>query len=467
MDSVTGLVAYGMFKKFLFILILMAAFGTTSALLLRELVVRDFSRLTEAEQEDRASWVVADLESTFAKQKSWNREMAVEDAVWALQLGLETRVRDRDGKVVMETTEALASLSPEKRSHLRASSGAGQDFGKDDFHAYPLFLHGEEIGQLEVRFLPDGRNSFFIIRTNRLLAYSAIILGAIACILSVILARRLSRPIEQLSQAAQRISQGNLAERVEISGSDELTVLGQSFNQMAHALHLQNKLRKNICANLAHELRTPLTIMRGQLEGILDGVISNDESRIKLLLEENQRLTNVVASMEEFFQAQASVLSLDIHQLPLRQLCDNLALSFEVAAREKGIVIRVESDDETMVSADPDRLSQVFINLISNALKVTPPGGSITLGGKQTASGCIITVTDTGCGIAEEDIPLIFERFYRGKDGGLGLGLAIVRELVDAHGGTIEVASQKGAGAVFTLRFPAESKTPQFSTTSS
>ncbi len=456
-----------MFKKFLLILLFMAGLGVSSSILLRELVVRDFNRFTEAEQEDRVSWVVADLESAFVKQKGWNPEMAVEDAVWALQLGLDTRVRDRDGTIIMETSRALASLEPEQRVRLKAASIFAQLAGTGEFHAYPLFLHGEEIGQLEVRFLPDARNSFFISRTNRLLAYSALILGVIACVLSIVLARRLSRPIVRISQAAQNISQGNLTERVEIPGNDELACLGQSFNTMANTLQVQNKLRKQICANLAHELRTPLTIMRGQLEGVLDGVIANDESRIRLLLEENQRLTTIVASMEEFFEAQASVLSLDIHQLPLRQLFDNLALNFEVAAREKGVVFRVESDDETIVSADPDRLSQVLINLISNALKVTPPGGAITLGGKQTASGCIITVTDTGCGIAEEDISLIFERFYRGKDGGLGLGLAIVRELVDAHGGTIEVSSQKDAGTVFTLRFPSEPKTPQFSTTAS
>ena len=453
-----------MFKKFLLILLFMAGLGVSSSILLRELVVRDFNRLTEAEQEDRVSWVVADLESAFVKQKGWNPEMAVEDAVWALQLGLDTRVRDRDGTIVMDTSRALASLEPEQRVRLKVASGFAQLAGTGEFHVYPLFLHGEEIGQLEVRFLPDARNSLFTSRTNRLLVYSALILAVIACILSIVLARRLSRPIVRISQAAQNISQGNLTERVEIPGNDELTSLGQSFNTMAHTLQVQNKLRKQICANLAHELRTPLTIMRGQLEGVLDGVIPNDESRIRLLLEENQRLTTIVASMEEFFEAQASVLSLDIHQLPLRQLFDNLALSFEVAAREKGVAIRVETDDAIMVSADPDRLSQVFINLISNAMKVTPPGGAITLGGKQTAFGCIITVTDTGCGIAEEDIPLIFERFYRGKDGGLGLGLAIVRELVDAHGGTIEVTSQKGAGTVFTLQFPAEPKTPQFST---
>ncbi len=454
-----------MFKKLLFILLFMAALGTSSALLLRELVVRDYSRLTEAEQEDRASWVVADLESVFAKHKSWNREMAIEDAVWALQLGLETRLLDRDGRIVMETAGALASLPPEKRSRLKTGSTIGKEVGKDDFHAYPLFLHGAEIGQLQVRFLPDKRNSFFVSRTNRLLAYAAVILGSIACILSVIFARRLSRPIVRLSQAAQNISQGNLTERVEMSGNDELTTLGQSFNQMANTLQMQNKLRKQICSNLAHELRTPLTIMRGQLEGILDGVIANDESRIKLLLEENHRLTNVVASMEEFFQAQASVLTLSPLELPVRHLFDNLARNFEVAARGKGVDIKIEADPESIVYADPERLSQILINLISNALKATALGGTITLEGKRYPGGCTICVIDTGCGIAVEELPLIFERFYRGKDCGLGLGLAIVRELVDAHSGTIEVASTQGAGTTFTLKFPDLPKTPQFSTT--
>jgi len=456
-----------MFKKLLLILLFMAGLGVSSAVLLRELVVLDFSRMTEAEQEDRVSWVVADLESAFAKQNGWNQEMAAEDSIWALQLGLETRVRDRDGRIVMETSKALESFESEHRTRLQGGSSAGKIPGKGDFYAYPLFLRGEEIGQLEVRFLPDSRNSFFITRTNHLLANSAIILGVVACILSVLLARRLSRPIVRISQAAHNISQGNLTERVEIPGNDELTTLGQSFNQMAHTLQVQNRLRKQICANLAHELRTPLTIMRGQLEGILDGVITNDESRINLLLEENQRLTNIVASMEEFFQAQASALTLSPIHLNVPQLFDNLARNFEATAREKEIEVRIVAEAGATVHADPERFSQILINLISNALKATAPGGAVTLGCKKFTGNCTITVADTGCGIATEDLPLIFERFYRGKDGGLGLGLAIVRELVDAHGGSIEVASAQGTGTTFYLVFPDPPKTPQFSTTAS
>jgi len=456
-----------MFKKFLIILLFMAGLGVTSAVLLRELVVRDFTLLAEAEQEDRVSWVVTDLESAFANQKGWDKAMAAEDSIWALQLGLETRIVGRDGKTVMETAVALNSLPPEQRARFKYGSRTDSAPGMGDYHAYPLFYLGEEIGQLEVRFLPDERNRVFIARTNRLLTYSAIILGIAACILSVIFARRLSRPIIRISQAAQDISQGNLTERVAISGNDELAALGQSFNQMAHTLQIQNKLRKQICANLAHELRTPLTVMRGQLEGILDGVLPNDTSRMSLLLEENQRLTKIVASMEEFFQAQASALSLAPVNLNVRQIFDNLATYFEAAARNLEIEFRVETDDGATVYADPERLSQILINLISNSLKATAPGGAITLGARRTPDGCSLTVADTGCGIAAEELPLIFERFYRGKDGGLGLGLAIVRELADAHGATISVTSNQAVGTTISLAFPDKAESPQFSTTAS
>ncbi|TSK09178.1 MAG: HAMP domain-containing histidine kinase [Geobacter sp.] len=443
-----------MFRRFLLMLLLMAALGVSSAFLLRELFVRDFGRLNEAVQEDRASWIVSDLESAFGKRQSWDREMAIEDAVWALNLGMETKVRDHDGKIVMETQEALSLLSPGDRGRLIAGSGYGRHPAIGQFYVYPLFLHGEEIGQVEVRFLPDERSDFFISRTNRHLLISALILGVIAVALSFVLARRLSRPIIRLSRAAQSISQGNLNEQVKVAGRDELASLSRSFNQMAHKLQLQNKLRKEICANLAHELRTPLTIMRGQLEGILDGVIINDEARIGLLLEENQRLTNVVASMEEFFQAQASALTLSPFEVPVRQLLENLAKNFEIAARENGVKLTIEADSGATVYADPERLAQILINLISNALKATALGGHIFLSGKRSSTGCTITVADTGRGIAEEELSLVFERFYRGKEGGLGLGLAIVRELVDAHSGSIDVSSTLGKGTAFALQFP-------------
>ncbi len=440
--------------KFMLVLILVASLGVASSLILRELIVRDFSHLTEGEMEDRVYWVSAALETSFEKNRDWNREALAGDAVWALLLGIETRVKDRRGTLVMDTTTALRQLSPRGRQRILASAGFDPDRGSGPYAGYPLFLKGEEIGRLEARFFPRGKRELFVSRTNRLLLFSALLLGSVAILSGIILARRLTRPITRLARAADSISQGNLHERIEISGSDELATLSLSFNRMAQTLEKQNALRKRINANFAHEMRTPLAIMQGQLEGMLDGLIPNERRVLESLLEENSRLARIVVNVEELVQAEASALSLKRIRLPLKPLLESIAQRFSEAGGKKEIFFLVECGDDVRVNADPERLMQILINLVINAVKAIASGGTIRLSGTAERDGCRIGVTDTGQGIAEADLPLIFERFYRKGSEGLGLGLSIVRELVDAHGGTIEVASRIGEGTTFTVRLP-------------
>jgi signal transduction histidine kinase len=440
--------------KFMFVLIFVAALGVSSSLILRELIVRDFGQLTEGELEDRVYWVSAALETAFEKSHGWNQEAVADDAVWALLLGIETRVKDRTDALVMDTAGALKQLSSESRQRILASAGFDPERGSGPYASYPLFLKGEEIGHLEVRFFPREKRALFVSRTNRLLLISALLLGGVAILSSIILARRLTRPISRLARAADSISQGNLHERLEITGNDELATLSISFNRMAQTLEKQNALRKKINANFAHEMRTPLAIMQGQLEGMLDGLIPNERRVLESLLEENLRLARIVANVEELVQAEASALSLKRIRLPLKPLLEGIAQRFSEAGGKKNISFSVECGDEVRVNADPERLTQVLINLITNAVKAIDGGGIIRLGGATERGGCRIDVTDSGRGIAEADLPLIFERFYRKESDGLGLGLPIVRELVDAHGGTIEVASRHGEGSTFTVRLP-------------
>lgn len=438
----------------MFVLIFVAALGVSSALILRELIVRDFGQLTEGELEDRVYWVSAALETAFEKSQGWNREAAAGDAVWALLLGIETRVKDRTGALVMDTARALEQLSPESRQRILASAAFDPERGSGPYVSYPLFLKGEEIGHLEVRFFPRGKRALFVSRTNRLLLISALLLGSVAILSSIILARRLTRPISRLARVADSISQGNLHERLEVAGSDELATLSHSFNRMAQTLEKQNALRKKINANFAHEMRTPLAIMQGQLEGMLDGLIPNERRVLESLLEENLRLARIVAIVEELVQAEASALSLKRIRLPLKQLLEGIAQRFSEAGGKKNISFSVKCSDEVQVNADPERLTQILINLVTNAVKAIDSGGTILLGGAVEKGGCRIDVTDTGRGIAEADLALIFERFYRKESDGLGLGLPIVRELVDAHNGTIEVASRPGEGSTFTVWLP-------------
>jgi len=442
--------------KFMLVLIFVAALGVSSSLILRELIVRDFGRLSEGELEDRAYWVSAALETAFEKNHGWNQEALAGDAVWALLLGLETLVKDRTGILVMDTARSLKQLSPEGHQRILASAGFDPKRVSGPYVSYPLFLKGEEIGHLEVRFFHREKRALFVSRTNRFLLISALLLGSAAILSSIILARRLTRPISRLALAADSISQGNLHERLEISGSDELATLSHSFNQMAYTLEKQNALRKKINANFAHEMRTPLSIMQGQLEGMLDGLIPNERRVLESLLEENLRLARVVANVEELVQAEASVLSMKRIRLPLKSLLEGIAQRFSEAGGKKNISFFVECSGKVRVCADPERLTQILINLVTNAVKAIDSGGTIRLSGAAERGGCRIDVADTGRGIAEADLPFIFERFYRKGSDGLGLGLPIVRELVDAHGGTIEVASRLGEGSTFTVCLPEE-----------
>jgi len=440
--------------KFMVVLIFVAILGVSSSLILRELIVRDFGQLTEGEMEDRVYWVSAALETAFEKSQGWNQEALAGDAVWALLLGIETQVRDRTGALMIDTAGALRQLSPGSHERILASAGFDPGRGHGPYVSYPLFLKGEEIGHLEVRFFPRGKRALFVSRTNRLLLVSALLLGSVAVLSSIILARRLTRPITRLARAADSISLGNLHERLEITGSDELATLSHSFNRMAQTLEKQNALRKKINANFAHEMRTPLAIMQGQLEGMLDGLIPNERRVLESLLEEDLRLARIVANMEELVQAEASALSLKRIRLPLKPFLESIAQRFFEAGGKKNVSFSVECGAEVRVNADPERLTQILINLVTNAVKAIDTGGTIRLNGAAEREGCRIDVTDTGRGIAEADLPLIFERFYRKESDGLGLGLPIVRELVDAHGGTIEVASRPGEGSTFTVWLP-------------
>ncbi|KAF0217114.1 MAG: integral membrane sensor signal transduction histidine [Geobacteraceae bacterium] len=440
--------------KFLLVLIIVAALGVSSSLILRKLIVRDFGQLTEGEMEDRVYWVSAALETAFEKNQEWNREALTGDAVWALLLGIEMRVKDRRGALVMDTARALKQLSPESLQRILSSAGINVTRSHGPYASYPLFLKGEEIGRLEVRYFPHEKRALFVSRTNRFLLISALLLGGVAILSSMILARRLTRPISRLARAADSISQGNLHERIEITGSDELATLAHSFNRMTQALEKQNALRKKVSANFAHEMRTPLAIMQGQLEGMLDGLIPIERRVLESLLEEDLRLARIVGNVEELVQAEASALTLKRIRLPLKPFLESIAQRFSDAAGKKNISFSVACDDEVRVNADLERLTQIFINLVTNAVKAIDSGGTIRLSGAAEPGCCRIDVTDTGRGITEADLPLIFERFYRKESDGLGLGLPIVRELVDAHGGAIEVASQPGEGSTFTVRLP-------------
>ncbi len=441
------------FLLLLFVVVLISLLGTITV---RELMLSDFQAYLEGETEDKVYLIQADLEGAYERHGGWKADVQAEAAIRALMSGFELRLKDQEGKPVIDTEKAIQSASPLLKRRLKALSQFSEPESNSPFVPYPLFLAGNQIGTLEVRQLRPLREDVFVQRSDRFLMLSMLIVGVIAIVLSIFFSRRLTRPVKELALAASAISRGDLKSRVAISRRDEVGELAENFNHMAKALETQEILRKKLIADVAHELRTPLGVMRGELEGMIDGLISNDPERLQSLHEETGRLKNMVDAIEELNRAEASLLSLQKQWTDLAPFLTNIVERFRPTFEEKGVRLGLTCPGNVNLYADPERLSQIVLNLLSNALRATPAGGRVSVRVETTNRNMQIAVEDTGSGIAEKDLPFIFERFYRSAGGGLGIGLTIVKELVEAHGAKIEVKSIPGKGSSFTLYFPKE-----------
>ncbi len=439
--------------KFFLLLLAVSAVALSAALIVRELMTRDFRDYLEGEQENRVYWLTADAERTYEKYGGWNPDAIHEDAVWALMLGFQMRIVDVEGRVVADTESALSSLSPRMKGRgLPALPPTSPEHTA--YVPYPLFLGGSQIGTLEVHRLEPQEGATFLKRSNRFLLLSVLAMGAVALLLSVIASRILTRPLQELAAAASSISRGDLRSRANIQRKDEIGSVADTFNRMAQALERLEELRKKLLTNLAHELRTPLSAIRGELEGMMDGLIPTGRDELRSLHDETGRLRRMLDGIEDLAHAQASVARLAVERVRVRPLLEHIIERASMGAQGKRVVIELACADGLTIDADPDRLTQIVSNVIDNAVKAARSGGCVTVSASARDHDVALVVEDDGVGIAAADLPYIFERFYRRSEGGLGIGLAIARELVEAHGGRIEVRSELGQGSVFTMHFP-------------
>ena len=348
----------------------------------------------------------------------------------------------------------------------------------------------------------------FLQRVTQAAAISVGVAALLALLLGALLARTLTRPMRELTVATQEMARGKLDQRVTVRSRDEVGKLAQSFNQMSADLARASQLRNQMTADLAHDLRTPLSILRGYTEGLQDGRLQGGQSVYTIMHGEVEHLQRLVEDLRVLSLADAGELSLNLRPIDPTALLERTALAYFVQAEQQGIALRVETDDSLpSVVVDTDRMTQVLNNLVSNALRYTPPGGSIRLradahlidketkrqgdagtrrqGDKETRrqddsrftiygggqsfssvvgrwSSVVLCVSDSGSGIVAEDLPFIFDRFYRADkarqrsdSATSGLGLAITKAIVEAHGGTITAESTPGAGTTFTITLPA------------
>jgi signal transduction histidine kinase len=286
-------------------------------------------------------------------------------------------------------------------------------------------------------------------------------LPLLALIMGTWARRRIADPIAHILDAADAVGAGDLSVRVPENRRSTFYTLERSFNRMLSELERADIQRRNLTADVAHELRTPIHVIQGYLEGVLDGVYEPDEETINTLLDETQLLSRLVEDLRTLSLAEAGELQLQVEEVDLAELIADVHTSFSGQAEAAGITLTTEVADGLSLTADPGRLDQVLGNLVVNALRYTGEGGEVTIRAEGEGDGCRIVVEDTGEGIAAEDLPFVFDRFWRADksrtnaDGsGHGLGLAIARQLVRAHGGEIEVESEVGVGSKFIIRLP-------------
>lgn len=407
------------------------------------------------------STMISELEAHYAATGSWSD---IDDILLPGQgnqrgrgqgrnneeRGAQLVVTDEDFRIVASTdTEIIGQM-------LDDTSQAG---------AVPLQVEGKSVGYF-LRMTPSNElvaltEETFLDEIRDAITLSALAALVSALILGIAFAWWLTRPLRRLTVATHTVASGQLGVHVPIGGAKEIQQVAEAFNQMSSSLAESETARKRMISDIAHELRTPLSVMRGQLEGMMDGVINADTQHIGTVYNQTLQLARLVTDLWTLTRAEAKILSLEKSPTDIREFVQNIGQEFEPLAQDALVELNIQVEPSfPTIEVDQGRIRQVVSNLLINALRHTPQGGMITLSAKCHDSKIAISVSDTGEGLSPEDKEHIFERFFRAdrsrqrQQGGAGLGLAIARELVLLHGGELDVESQLGLGSQFTIIFP-------------
>ena len=425
-----------------------------------------FEAYVTQRQQQRVDDLLTNLAYTYDETTGqWNTGFIHGTGMYALQDGYILTVRNAAGVVVWDAEDHDMTLCHQvmdkisRRMQAYRPSFTGQFTSAD----YPLLQGMQQVGSATIRsygpfFFSESEFDFLNALNTALFVAAAVALAA-AAVLGSLLAVRITRPVSKTAQIAREIANGNYAVRFEgTPRTAELGELASAVNHLAAALEKQEALRQKLTADVAHELRTPLAAVSAQLEAMMEGVWQPTPQRLAGCYTELGRLTGLVADLETLARAQETP-TLQKTPVELLTLAGAAVQNFEAAAAQKGLTLAVQGQS-SIVPADRERLAQVLAGLLSNALRYTPQGGHVLLQVQDAPGFGCVQVQDDGPGIAPGDQPYIFERFYRADPsrnrdtGGAGIGLAIAKALVEAHGGSISVESAPGQGSRFTVCLP-------------
>ncbi|KPV42129.1 sensor histidine kinase [Alicyclobacillus ferrooxydans] len=363
---------------------------------------------------------------------------------------------DAQGEVIVQTAQSPPD-GTDGQSPSHSDSGLVEA---------PIIVNGTKVGDLQIH----DRGIEGLTKVERTVLHSAtlatvsgtVVTGLLALLMGAWFTRWMTKPLQLVMQGLRRIGAGELEAKVMVNSKDEFGEVAEAFNEMTSKLSRTEQARRHLVADVAHELRMPLTVMQGQLELIQQGLKPADPESLLPIQDEVFRLTRLVQDLHQLSLAEVGKLSLVKKQVYPGQLVERIADNFDIEFEDKNITLQIENHfpADLTVTVDPDRITQVFVNLLGNALRYTPEGGAVRIDVERDGNQFRTSIADTGPGIGADHLTHIFDRFYRADEdrsretGGTGLGLAIAKEFVEAHSGRIAVDSTIGKGTVFTVWLP-------------
>jgi two-component system sensor histidine kinase BaeS len=427
---------------------------------------KHFQNYVIMQQEERNNEVVALITQQYKGDNKWAEDVIEDIGINALENGIIIKVKDLKGGTIWDATVHNSGMCADMLDHMAKNMESRyRNFnGKYVESPYSIIKDSDEVGIVEIGyygpFYLNDSDLDFINSINKMLIGVGLFSLLIAIGFGTIMARRLSDPISKVIKATQVIAKGDYGERIEEeSSTKEIGEMTSAINNLAESLEKQEALRKRMSSDVAHEFRTPIATLQSHLEAMIDGIWEADTQRLKSCHEEVVRIGRMVGDLEKLAKYEGENLVLNKEAFDITELIQNIVQNFESDFKAKGIELKFDSEKQ-IVTADRDKISQIIVNLLSNALKYTPEGGTVVIELIAVDKGIKLVVRDNGTGISSEDLPYIFERFYRAdrsrnrNTGGSGIGLTIVKSLVDAHKGKIEVMSEIGKGTEFTIFLP-------------
>jgi len=420
------------------------------------------------EQQKQSNQNIVDLvEKQYdASTGSWNVNAIENIGMNALDQGVILKVEDISGNSVWDATVHNSGLCVQMLSQASQYTLSHNPSLKGGYvqTSYSLTTDFKKVGEAEIGYYGPyfytSNDVHFLNSINTILLVIGLVSLVLALLLGTVMSKRISRPISKAVQAASEISRGNYKQRIEEkSSTKEIYQLTDTVNELADSLEKQENLRKTMAADVSHELRTPLASLQSSLEAMIDGIWKPSNERLESCHEEILRINRLVGDLEKLERAEAENTILNNSVFDVSNLISHILNNFETDFYKKGVILNFTGKSE-IIRADRDKISQVIINLVSNALKYTPKGGRVDIEVKGTERSVELVVSDSGNGISPEDLLYIFERFYRADKsrnrltGGSGLGLTITRAIVEAHKGKISVTSELNKGTIFTVSLP-------------